>query len=95
MKEKTEIEIEFTETIAYSRPGERVEAFCLGCEASTEMASPHVAAIMVRMTEREIYRLVEDGKVHFVETDNVLVCLNSLADTLSKQHAKVENIGGK
>jgi hypothetical protein len=42
------------------------------------MATPHVGAILAELTEREIYRLVEIGDVHFVETDRVLVCLNSL-----------------
>jgi hypothetical protein len=36
----------------------------------TEMATPQVGAILADLTEREFYRLVE--------TDRVLVCLNSL-----------------
>jgi len=51
------------------------------------MTAPQVAAILTRTTEREIYRLVETGKVHFVETDRVLVCLKSLTETLSEQSA--------
>ena len=80
MKQKTEIEIELNETIAYSRRSERFEAFCSECKSLVEMATPPVAAILRQTTEREIYRLVETGKVHFVETDRVLVCLQSLKD---------------
>ena len=78
MKQKTEIEIELSETIAYSRRSERFETFCPQCKSLVEMSTPQVAAILTRSTEREIYRLVETNKVHFVETGGVLICLKSL-----------------
>ncbi len=81
MTQKTEIEIEMSETVAYSSRGERFENFCPICKCMTQMATPSVAAILRKTTEREIYRLVETGKVHFVETDRVLVCLQSLSET--------------
>ena len=80
MTKKTEIEIELSETIAYSRRGERFEAYCTACEATVEMAAPQAAAILAHTTEREIFRLVEAGGVHFVETDRVFVCLRSLTE---------------
>ncbi|MGI8788498.1 MAG: hypothetical protein ACR2HG_12135 [Pyrinomonadaceae bacterium] len=80
MKQKTEIEIEFSETIAYSNRQEKFEAFCPQCKLLVEMTTPQVAAILTQSNEREIYRLVETGKVHFIETDRVLVCLNSLTE---------------
>ena len=78
---KTEIEIEMSETVAYSSRGERLENFCPVCKCMTEMATPSVAAVLQRVTEREIYRLVEMGTIHFVETDRVLICLQSLSET--------------
>ena len=78
MKQKTEIEFELTETVTYSRRSERFETFCPQCKTLVEMATPQVAAILTKSNEREIYRLIETGNVHFVETDIVLVCLNSL-----------------
>ncbi len=83
VKQKTEIEIELSETVAYSRRSERFETFCPECKSLVEMATPQVAAILTQSTEREIYRLVEINKVHFVETGGVLICLNSLTETLS------------
>jgi hypothetical protein len=80
MNQKTEIEIELSETVAYSRPGERFETFCPECKTLVEMAAAPLAAILTNSTEREIYRLVETGQVHFVETDKVLICLKSFAD---------------
>ncbi len=78
MNDKTNIEIELNETVAYSRRSERFESFCPQCKSMVEMAAAPVAAILTHTTEREIYRLVETSKVHFVETDRVLVCLQSL-----------------
>ena len=78
VKQKTEIEIELSETVAHTRSGERFETFCPECKSPVEMATPQVAAILTRLTEREIYRLVETNTVHFVETDRVFICLNSL-----------------
>lgn len=89
MNRKTEIEIEFNETVAYSRRSERFEAFCPECKTLVEMATPQFAAILTQTTEREIYRLVETGKIHFVETDRILICLNSLTETLSEQPPEV------
>lgn len=82
MKQRTEIEIEFSETIAYSRRNERFETFCPGCKSSGEMATPRVAAILTQSTEREIYRFIETGRLHFFETDKVIICLRSLTETL-------------
>ena len=83
MKQKTEIEIELTETVAYFRRSERFEAFCPQCKSSVEMATPPIAAIIAKSGEREIYRLIETGNIHFVETDRVFICLKSLNETLS------------
>lgn len=80
MNHKTEINIELTETVAYSRREEKFEAHCPQCRKLVEMATAPVAAILVLSTEREIYRLVEAGDVHFIETDRILICMNSLTE---------------
>jgi len=81
VKEKTEIEIELTETIAYSRSSERFESFCVECDRTVQVATTHAAAIISHLSEREIYRLVEKGEIHFTETDHqVLVCMMSLSE---------------
>lgn len=85
MKQKTQIEIELTETIAYSRRSERFETFCPNCQSLVEMATPQIAAILSRLTEREIYQLVETENIHFIETERVLVCLSSLAEFKKNQ----------
>ncbi len=80
MSKTTEIEIELSETIAYSQRSERFETFCTQCAAMVEMAATQAAAILTHRSEREIYRLIESGRVHFVEADRVLVCLKSFAN---------------
>jgi hypothetical protein len=82
MTHKTDIEIELSETIAYSRRDERFESFCPECKLPVEMGTPQVAAVLARSSEREIYRLIETGTLHFLETDKVVICLRSLANAL-------------
>ena len=81
MKQKTEIEVELNETVAYARRGERFEAYCPQCRSLVEMAKPHMAAILAKSTERKVYRLIETGTVHFVESGGVSICLRSLTNT--------------
>jgi len=91
MTKTNQIEIELNETVAYSRASEKFECFCPGCKALVELATPQVAAIITRITEREIYRLVETNEVHFVETDRVLVCLKSLTQTLTDGNGSIRS----
>jgi hypothetical protein len=45
------------------------------------MISPEAAAVIASVTVRSIYRLVESGKVHFIEEPNgLLVCIRSLLE---------------
>jgi hypothetical protein len=81
MKQKTEIEVELNETVAYTGRGERFEAYCPQCKSLVEMARPQVAAIIANSTEREVYRLIETGTIHFVESGGVSICLRSLMIT--------------
>ena len=78
MKPKMEIEVNLIETISYSKGSQRFEAYCPECGTMTEFATPQIAAIVIRSSEREIYRLIEANAIHFLETDRVLVCQSSL-----------------
>ena len=89
MKQKTKIEIELSETIAYSKRRQNFEAYCPNCESLVEMATPRIAAILTGSTEREIFCLVEAGKIHFVETDDILICLDSLIAFKEKEIARL------
>jgi len=49
------------------------------------MVTPEVAAGLVRVTARAVYRSVEAGQVHYTETaeGQVLICLRSLQQQIS------------
>ena len=46
--------------------------------ATLLLALPLIAATLCGLSEREIFRLIENGRIHFVEAERVLVCPNSL-----------------
>ena len=78
MKRRAEITFEIEETIIL-RHGERTEKnFCPNCAATVEMASPYLASAISGVGEREIFRLIEQNAIHFIESDRVLICLDSL-----------------
>lgn len=79
MKQKTEITFEVEETIILRQSGNRLKAFCPQCQALVEMLTPQFAAAVSKTTIREIFRLIESGRLHFMETDEIRVCLNSLS----------------
>ena len=78
MKQKVEIMFEVEETIVL-RQGERIGSeFCPQCQIVSAMIAPRSIAIFSGAKEREIFRLIEAGEIHFVEADCVRVCLSCL-----------------
>ncbi len=75
-----EITFEVEETIILRQSGNILEAFCSQCLASVEMLTPQLAAAVSNTTIREIFRLIESGRLHFMETDEIRICLYSLSD---------------
>ena len=53
---------------------------CPGCDDQARMIDVARAAELVRESQRQIFRWIETGQLHFLETPGVplLVCLNSL-----------------
>jgi hypothetical protein len=80
MKQKTEITLEVEETIILRQSGNRLEAFCPQCQALVEMLAPPSAAALGGLSEREIFRLIENGRLHFTEAERVFICRNSLTE---------------
>ena len=54
---------------------------CPQCQPGSPMATPDEASSLLALPVRTIYRAIEAGQVHFVETAAgfVFVCLNSLS----------------
>jgi hypothetical protein len=85
MKQKTEITLEVEETIILRQEPKRVHVLCPQCQALVEMITPQYAAELSGLSERGIFRLIENGLIHFTEAERVFVCRNSLANSLSKE----------
>jgi hypothetical protein len=78
MNQLKQIVFEVEETVVL-RSGEMTTAgYCPLCGETVAMATPWIAAALSNSNEREIFRLIEAGVVHFIEEDRLLVCLNSM-----------------
>ena len=79
---RTEIIIETHEVWVVRRPaGGQLPAWCLDCAGQPAMLTPEEAAALCGLSLRAIFRLIEAGSVHFLESagDRLLVCPASLA----------------
>jgi hypothetical protein len=74
MVKKTEFTFELEETYTLKQGGRIPSEFCPKCCQITEMASPEVIALATGTSEREIFRLIESGKIHYMEDDRVYAC---------------------
>lgn len=61
---------------------ESTEKFCLGCQSAARFVTVDEAAAIGQTTARTIFRLVENGQIHFSETPGgrLFVCLLSLSN---------------
>jgi hypothetical protein len=78
--EETGMEITFeTEETVVLREGAKVSLdHCSRCGHDVLMATPQAAAFVSKVSEREIFRLIELDLLHFSENGYVLVCLESV-----------------
>jgi hypothetical protein len=70
----------------WTGPGLERVATCVACGREVRMLSPANAAAMARSSTRQIYRWVEEARIHFVEpvAGGLLICGESLQQFLSK-----------
>jgi hypothetical protein len=54
---------------------------CEQGSALAEMLTRETAARLSDFSEREIFRLIENGRLHFTEAERIFVCRNSLMNT--------------
>lgn len=79
MNQRAEIVFEKEETVLLRQTSATINEFCCDCGAFTDMATPEALAMISGMSERQIFRLIEGGEIHFYEGPKVYVCLNSVA----------------
>ncbi len=76
-----------------------VDSWCEMCGEQVRMVTPDQAALISDVSSRTIYRWVETGRVHFIETAEgfSLICLHSLesyeARRDSTQAGQEEDVG--
>lgn len=93
----TQILIETVETIIIRRSRkpreEQLIAWCEECGLETLMVSPEAAAELMGASLREIYRRVEAGALHSIETpeDPLFICPASLRSSTGRDATLREN----
>ena len=65
---------EIEETLVFRRGGNFITEFCPQCGEIVDMVSPDVLSLVTGTSEREIFRLMEIGKIHFNELGRVVAC---------------------
>ena len=62
------------------RRGVAAAEWCEDCGQKVQMLTPDQAATLARVSSRTIYRRVEAGEMHYLETaeGHLLVCANSI-----------------
>jgi len=80
MKKRTETIIETHQVQIVRRRKRGTEVWCEACAAAVSMLAPESAAELAGVSQRTIYRRVEAGELHFVETPEgaLLICSNSI-----------------
>ena len=81
-RKTTVITIETQRTVVIRKRGGSAVAWCGACRGNVQMITPADAAIRAAVTTRTIYRRVEFGTLHFIETGDgfLLICSNSLLE---------------
>ena len=77
---RIEVTVETDEIAIIRGLQDKVLSLCPECADAVVMMTPDEAALIARTTTREIYRRVEEGSVHPVETPEgfLLVCPRSV-----------------
>jgi hypothetical protein len=89
---KTEINLEIEEAVTI-RTRRVMLADCSQCQRRVRMVPANEAVLIARQNAREIYRLVEENRLHFIEDrDGLLfVCLASLCQLLDAGYSATDD----
>jgi len=82
---RTIVRVETNSLSVIHPAGSSIDLWCVECAAVVPMVTPEHASRLCGKVPRAIYRLVENGELHFVETDDgaLLVCRNLLKERIS------------
>ena len=87
---RMEITVE-TCLLVIRRPTNHAPVWCIRCSSPVQLITPEEAAVRQGVNTRTVYRWVEAGELHFIESANQapLICLNSvlrLTDKAEQNH---------
>jgi hypothetical protein len=79
-RRRVQITVETDEVILLRRPDRMITAGCSKCGRPVTMVGLDEAMLIAEAGSREIYRQVESGQLHFLETPggHLLICTHSL-----------------
>lgn len=89
---KAEIIFEIEETVVLKPGSEVVIATCPRCRETVEMVSADLLAALTGTSEREVFRLIEAGKLHFIDTNRVLACLHCYQHLTTPHQIRPEKV---
>jgi Helix-turn-helix domain len=91
MKQRTTLSIETRKVVVVRPAGEMFDFWCEACGAMSAMTTPEHAAEILKIKPRAVYRQVERGELHFVETESgeLLICSSSLRRAVAESPASV------
>jgi hypothetical protein len=78
MTQRPDITLEFEETVVLKQGGKLLTEFCPQCSEAVDLLSPDVLSLVSGVSEREIFRLIENNTIHFVESGRIVACLSCL-----------------
>jgi hypothetical protein len=89
MTQRAEFTFEIEETVVLKQGGCCITEYCPRCREMVDMVSPDVLSLITGVSEREIFRLVEAGAIHFVETSRVVACPSCYRHMLAYRSAEL------
>lgn len=79
MKQRAQITFEEQETLILRQSDCYLEDFCPKCQESSRLVTPEIAAALMSVSEREVFRLIEEGRIYFVDAKRIYACTSCYA----------------
>ena len=74
MTQRANWTFEIEETVMLKQGGYLIREYCPRCRETVDMVSPEVLSLTNGVSEREVFRLVEAGAIHFHEGTRIAAC---------------------
>ena len=74
MKRKAEITFEEQETVILRQSDGYLMEYCPRCQVTVRVLAPEIMAVLLAVSEREVFQLIESGQIYFVEKKRMYAC---------------------